>query len=64
MWNPWSHLRVAGALTLLVGSFMHNTLLFGIGLLIQYVGILGSCNLTERRLDALESAKGEDDAVR
>lgn len=53
MWNPWKHLRLAGALVIVAGALFNHTLVTFMGLIIQYIGVIGGVDLVERKVDAL-----------
>lgn len=61
MWNPWKHLRLAGALTMVIGCVANQVVIVILGWGIQYLGVVAALDLTERRLEALEAkeSKGE-----
>lgn len=60
IFNPWVHIRIAGSLVMLIGTFLGSwpLLLFGVGLLVT--GVVGGIDLTERRVALLEKIMLED----
>lgn len=64
--NIWSHIRLAGAVVIIVAAFIHRIDLTFLGLLIQFVGIIGGLNRVERLVEELLAKLNpeEDDAVR
>ena len=56
----WQHIRLAGAVAIIIAAFINNIMLTFIGLMIQFVGVIGSVSNLEQRVTALES-KGAND---
>lgn len=60
-WNPYKHIRLAGAVTCIVGAIMGNVMLSFIGLMIVASGVIGAVDRIERIMDTL-TKKEDDDA--
>ena len=67
MWNPWKHLRLAGAVLIAASIFIDETStrlwLVVIGMFVQYIGVLGAVDLLERKFDALIEEKTNADST-
>ena len=53
MWNPWKHIRLAGAIVVIVGAFMHILALTLLGLAMQYLGVVAAVDRLERIIDLM-----------
>lgn len=64
--NIWSHIRLAGAVVIIIAAFVHRIDLTFLGLLIQFLGVVGGLSRVERIVESLhEKLDPEDeDAVR
>lgn len=64
--NIWSHIRLAGAVVIIVAAFIHRIDVTFLGLLIQFVGVIGGLNRVERLVEEVLAKLNpeEDDAVR
>lgn len=64
--NIWSHIRLAGAVVIIVAAFLGRIDLTFLGLLIQFLGVVGGLSRVERLVEELlEKLEPEDDdAVR
>ena len=51
----WQHIRLSGAVVIILAAFLNNIMLTFIGLMIQFVGVIGSVSSLEARVAALES---------
>jgi galactitol-specific phosphotransferase system IIC component len=60
IWNPWKHVRLAGAVVTIIGVLTHQTYVAVLGLVIQYVGVVAGIDLTERRVAVLEEAAKDE----
>lgn len=59
--NPYKHLRLAGALVHVLGFCLRSIALVGFGMTLLVVGIVGGRDVTERRVEESEerNAKAE-----
>lgn len=64
--NIWRHIRLAGALVIIVAACISRQDMVFLGLLIQFVGVIGGLNRTEEQIESLLSKfeKEDDNAVR
>ena len=64
--NIWRHVRLAGALVIIVGACVTRQDMVFLGLLIQFVGVIGGLNRTEDQIESLleKFEKEDDNAVR
>lgn len=61
-WNPWKHLRLAGALIIIVAALAHLSLVVTVvGLTVQYIGVVGAIDRAERLIDILAEQKENPD---
>lgn len=60
MWNPWRQLRLIGAFTMIAGVILNNMVVNLLGILIQYIGVVGAVDLLERRIALLEPKENAD----
>lgn len=59
MWNPWIHVRTAGALTVIVGVIFSSSALNTIGLTVIFLGVVGGVARLERLVEAQITKDGE-----
>lgn len=60
MWNPWRQLRIAGAVCIIIAALMGGHLLLTVlGLMIQYIGVVGAIDRIERLMDIITEKKEE-----
>lgn len=46
----WQHIRLAGAVVIIIAAFVNNLMLTLLGLMIQFVGVIGSVSSLEQRV--------------
>jgi len=60
-WNPWVHVRLAGAVLLFIGSLASMTNVVIYGLLIIFIGTVCGLNRVEKMLAALVKIEEKED---
>lgn len=63
MWNPWKHVRLAGAVVIIVGALTNTIALVFLGLGLQYIGVVAAVDRLERIIDMLIEKEDKDNAI-
>lgn len=59
-WNPWRHIRLAGAVIVIVAFFINSFPLTLLGLTVQYVGTIAGLDRVERLIEKLLPTEEEN----
>lgn len=64
--NIWRHIRLAGAVVIIIAACISRQDMVFLGLLIQFVGVMGGLNRAEETIESLlaKLEKEDDNAVR